>query len=109
VSIKLCDPPGLSEEAYPFRDIWAPVHRLLDAFGPERLAWASDIGRFRGRIGWSIRLPQEPYPGKHTYMESLAFFLYTDELSPSDKEEILGRSARRMLRWPAAHKTAAPA
>lgn len=101
VSIKLCDPPGLSEESYPYNDIWPQMHQLLEAFGAERLAWASDIGRFRGRIAWNIRLPEDDFVGKHTYMESLAFFLYTDQISESEKEQILGQSARRMLNWPA--------
>jgi L-fuconolactonase len=103
VAVKLCHPIGLSLESYPFKDVWPYMHKLLDAFGAERLAWGSDVGRFRGRVAWSIRVPgtEEHYPGKHNYMESLAFFLYTDELSEAEKESILGGSTRRLLRWPA--------
>ena len=101
VSLKLSNPVGLSDDDYPYPDLWPYMHQLLAAYGAERLAWASDIGRFRGRIGWNIRLPQEPFVGKHNYMESLAFFLYTNELSASEKEQILGKSARRMLKWAA--------
>jgi L-fuconolactonase len=103
VAVKLCHPVGLSEEAYPFKDVWPHVHKLLEAFGPERLAWGSDIGRFRGRIAWSIRVPgtEGHFTGKHNYMESLAFFLYSDELSQSEKEQILGANTRRLLNWSA--------
>jgi predicted TIM-barrel fold metal-dependent hydrolase len=107
VSVKLCNPVGLSEESYPFNDVWPHMHKLLEAFGAERLGWASDIGRFQGRVAWNIRLPQDDFVGKHNYMESLAFFLYTDEISLSEKEQILGKSARRMLKWPATQKSAA--
>jgi L-fuconolactonase len=99
VSVKVCNPIGLSEDQYPFEDVWPKVHELLGAFGAERLAWASDIGRFRGRIGWNIRIPGE-FVGKHTYMESLAFFKYTDEISQGEKEQILGGTTRRILKWP---------
>src|SRR5262249_5187616 len=95
-------------------------------YGPERLAWASDIQRTRGRTGLWNRLvspttadaqfqyrwgpdahvpappPDAPdYPGKHTYMDSLAFFLYHDQLSQHEKEQILGGTTRRLLEWPA--------
>jgi hypothetical protein len=49
--------PGLADEPYPFHDVWAPVRELVDAFGADRLLWASDIGRFRGRVGWHVRVP----------------------------------------------------
>jgi len=127
VAIKVCAPISLSDEPYPFADAWPPVARLLEAFGPERLAWASDIQRTRGRSGYQVRLhaaatvdaparytwgpdahvpgppPNGPdYPGKHTYMDSLAFFLYNDQLSVTEKEQILGQTTRRLLKWPRA-------
>ena len=37
-------------------------------------------------------------PG-HDYVESLGFVRDTDELSPEQKEEILGGTARRVFRW----------
>ena len=102
IALKLCGAPGLSRERYPFPDVRPYVDKLVAAFGPDRLAWASDIGRFRGRIGWTIRAPdaQGPYPGKHNYMESLAFYLHSNELSDSEKGKILGATTRRLLHWP---------
>jgi len=89
------------------------------------LAWGSDIGRFRGRIGYTIRVleaatgdkpaqvvigpdahvpgppPNGPaYSGKHNYMEALAPFLFSSQLSQSEKELILGQTTRRLLKWP---------
>ncbi|MET0521243.1 MAG: amidohydrolase family protein [Jiangellaceae bacterium] len=103
VAIKMCGPIVFSGGSYPFSDVWPPVAQIIEAYGPDRVAWASDNGRFRGRIGWTIRHPvaaEHDYPGKHTYMESLAFFLYNDELDQDEKEQILGRTARRLLKWP---------
>jgi len=99
--VKMCGAPSLSREGYPYHDAWPHVARVIEAFGVERLAWASDIGRFRGVIGWE-RFPQalQPYQGKHTYMESLAFFLYSDRLNASEKASILGETAKKLLAWP---------
>jgi L-fuconolactonase len=84
VSVKLSGAPTLSSEPFPFADVWPALLRLMDAFGPDRLLWASDYARVRD----------------HTYAEALGFVLYSDELSPDDKTAILGRTARRLLRWP---------
>lgn len=102
VAIKLCGAPGLSSEGYPFRDSWKYVEQLLESYGVQRLAWGSDISRFRGRVGWNIRFPKaaEGYLGMHTYAESLGFILHSDQLSIDEKEHLLGRTARRLLRWP---------
>jgi predicted TIM-barrel fold metal-dependent hydrolase len=101
VAIKMCGAPALSQQEYPFADVKAPIRQIVDAFGAERLMWASDIGRFRGRIGWQLRVPgaEQPYSGKHTYAESLAFYRDTDLLSEREKELVLGQSARNWLRW----------
>ena len=48
----------LSKEPYPFADVWVPIRSVLDAFGAERVMWASDISRFAGRIGWRTRYPR---------------------------------------------------
>lgn len=127
VAIKVCGPLALSDEAFPWADAWSSMARMVESYGPQRLAWASDIGRFRGCIGYGVRLhaaatPEAPaeyviaadahvpgpppagpeYAGKHNYMESIAFFLYNDQLSPSEKEQILGQTTRRLLSWPSA-------
>ncbi len=84
VAVKLSGAPSLSRQRYPFRDLWPALHRLLEAFGPDRLLWGSDATRVRGL---------------HTWSEALDFIRYTGELSDADKEKILGVSLRRILRW----------
>ena len=45
VALKATGAPGYSREAYPFRDIHDGLHRLFDAFGPDRFFWGTDITR----------------------------------------------------------------
>lgn len=45
IGLKLTGAPSLSVDAYPFRDIWQPITRLVDAFGAERVYWGSDYSR----------------------------------------------------------------
>lgn len=77
-----------SLEAYPFREIWPHSHRIIEALGPERLLWASDLTGLRPLF---------------SYAELLDFVRYTDELSENDRALILGASLRRPLNWPKAH------
>jgi predicted TIM-barrel fold metal-dependent hydrolase len=92
VYAKLCGAPLLSARAYPFDDVWPNVMRVIDAFGPERLMWASDYTRMRLA------------PGRRhgvLYSECRDFLLYSDRLSAADKAAIFGGAVRRALRWPA--------
>ena len=74
----------------------------LDVLGADRVMWASDIGRFAGRIGWKneFAVAHGPYKGKHTYPEALLVILHTDEISREQKELILGETVRRLTGWP---------
>jgi predicted TIM-barrel fold metal-dependent hydrolase len=101
--VKITGVPSLSREPYPYRDIWEPLHRVIDAFQPARTMWASDIGRFVGRIGWSNTLfpqGQKDYQGKHSYAEGLLYLRETNELSVADKEQILGGTVTKLVGWP---------
>lgn len=104
IAIKLCGAPSLSAGAWPYDDVWPHVSRVIDAFGPERVAWASDIQRFRGRIGNAIRhaIGEGHYPGKHNYMQSLAFILYNPDLSTETRR--LFWAAPRRGSWDGAWK-----
>jgi L-fuconolactonase len=85
VALKLSGGPTLSDKAYPYRDLWPHIHRLIDAFGPERLMWGSDFTRTRSL---------------HSYCEALGYLRYSDEISEHDKHLILGQSLRKLLGWP---------
>jgi predicted TIM-barrel fold metal-dependent hydrolase len=111
VAVKLSGLPSLSVEGHPFRDVWDHLEPVLAAFGVERLLWGSDISRFYGRIGFEVRFARgaEPYPGRHTYAESLHLVRDTDRLSVAEKEWLLGRTAQRLLGWPRAREVVAAA
>jgi predicted TIM-barrel fold metal-dependent hydrolase len=85
VAVKWGHAPRLSRERFPYRDLIAQLGRVIDAFGANRLMWASD---------YTVTVDN------HTYGESLFCIRCSDQLSDSDKEWLLGRSARQVLRWP---------
>jgi L-fuconolactonase len=84
VTVKLSGTPTLSRQAPPFADVWPAVHRLLQAFGVERVMWGTDWTRTR------------PICGLH---EQVRFVTDTAELSTSDKRQLLSGTARRIFRW----------
>ena len=45
VAMKATGAPSYSDQPYPYRDIHDHLHRLYDAFGPERFFWGTDITR----------------------------------------------------------------
>jgi predicted TIM-barrel fold metal-dependent hydrolase len=47
VAIKATGAPGYSTEPYPFRNIHDGLHRIFDAYGPERFFWGTDLTRMR--------------------------------------------------------------
>jgi predicted TIM-barrel fold metal-dependent hydrolase len=89
LALKWSHAPGfLSAEPYPHRDMFPALRRAIDAFGPERIMWASDytVSRLEMDFSWA-----------HT----LHYLLDSDQLSQTEKEWLLGKSARQVLRWPA--------
>ncbi|MEQ8719084.1 MAG: amidohydrolase family protein [Acidimicrobiales bacterium] len=103
VTVKLAGSPVFSKTGWPYRDTWPQIREVVDAFGADRVMWASDASRFSGRIGWSMRVEEAmvPYPGKHNYAESLSFVRDTDLLSDEEKGWVLGGSSTKWLNWPA--------
>ena len=87
VAIKWGHAPRLSREPFPYRELLIQLRRVIDAFGVKRLMWASDF---------------TVTADHHTYAESLFCLRCADNLSESDKEWILGRTAREILAWPKA-------
>jgi L-fuconolactonase len=92
VHVKWCHAPRVfGATSYPFAEARPYLARTLDAFGRERVMWASDFTASRGLYNWSE-----------------AFYYMRDNpgLSEGDKEWVLGRTARTVLDWP---KPATPA
>ncbi len=102
VAVKLCGALSLSQTSPPFEDVWPPLNRIIDAFGAERLLWASDQSRILGRIGFHVELAHAlgPYPGKHTYAQSVDLYRNARHLSEDQKRLILGGTLTRLVGWP---------
>jgi predicted TIM-barrel fold metal-dependent hydrolase len=87
VALKWSHAPSLlSGEAYPFRDVLPLLRRAIEAFGAERIMWASDYTVARDQHG-------------EAWAHALYYLLDSGQLSDDEKTWILGRSVRRALNW----------
>lgn len=87
VALKWCHAPGLmSEQDYPYRDVMPLLRQAIDAFGVERIMWASDYTMARDRDASS-------------WAQCLYYLLDSDQLSRTEKQWLLGGSARHVLNW----------
>jgi L-fuconolactonase len=77
--------PQLAREPYPFLDLWPHLHRLIDAFGIQRLMWGSDYTVHADGL---------------TYAQAADYMRASDQLTAVEKEWIMGRSLQRILGWP---------
>jgi len=68
-------------ETAPYHDLRDLIHRVVDAFGPQRLMWASDAP-------YQVQPPHEYRPSVELISEGLDF------LSAEDRDQILGNTAR---------------
>lgn len=98
VQVKLCGAPLLSTGVYPYDDVWPYLDQVFEAFGPDRIMWASDYTRLR-----EAELPRGNRQRRRgmLYSDCLNFLLDGNRLSLSDKRKIFGATARRVLNWPA--------
>jgi predicted TIM-barrel fold metal-dependent hydrolase len=86
VFVKVSALPCFSTEPYPFKNLHAPLHRVIEAFGPRRSFWGSDITRV---------------PPTCSLRQVVTHFTEElDFLSSSDLEWIMGRGLAECLRWP---------
>ncbi len=97
IAMKFSGATVLSSTPYPHPDLWEPLHRIIDAFGPERLMWGSDFTRLRMKRGSTEFAPRAEWTT--VYSNELNYLRDTTELSQSDKEAILGGTIRKLLRW----------
>jgi L-fuconolactonase len=86
VFVKVSALPCFSTEPYPFKNLREPLRRVIDAFGPRRSFWGSDITRVPPTCSLRQVVTQ--------FTEELDF------LSSSDLEWIMGRGLAECLRWP---------
>ena len=84
VSVKASGMPSLSAEPYPFRDLHPHIRTLVDAFGPQRTFWGTDL----------TRMPC-------TYYECITLFTeHLPWLQGDDLEWVMGRAICEWLDWP---------
>ena len=84
VSVKTSAFYALGNKQPPYNDLADMIRRVLDAFGPERLMWASDC----------------PFQveGEHTYQASIDLIRSgLDFLSTNDRQWLLRRTAERVF------------
>jgi L-fuconolactonase len=84
VLVKISHTWSLSREGYPWLDSQRLVRRLYDAFGPQRLMWATDWPIASDRVGYAQRLT--------VVRDAMKF------LNAEDKSWMLSRTVERV--WP---------
>ena len=85
VALKWAHAPSLSSQPYPFNDLMPVLVKVVEAFGPERVMWASDHSQNKKFYSWA---------------ESLYYIRDTTELSSLDKVWLLGRPPALFSNWP---------
>ena len=73
----------MGKKQAPYTDLVSMIRRLLDAYGPQRLMWATDC-------------PYQVQNG-HTYADSIALVRDRLELSPDDRQWLLAGTAQRVF------------
>jgi predicted TIM-barrel fold metal-dependent hydrolase len=84
VRVKISGACTLSQAGYPYRDIWEPVLRIIDAFGLDRCMWGTDWTRTSGML---------------TYEQGVRPFLETTRLSEGDKAKLMGGTLEKVYGW----------
>jgi predicted TIM-barrel fold metal-dependent hydrolase len=84
VTVKVSGAGTLSHEPFPYADIWAPVWRILDAFGMDRCMWGTDWTRAVAFL---------------TYKQGVEAFRLNDRLSDSDRAALMSGTLQRVYGW----------
>jgi predicted TIM-barrel fold metal-dependent hydrolase len=88
VFVKLTSTPSCSTESYPYRNIHPHLRRLIEAFGPRRCFWGTDLSAMLSRT-------------KCSYPQAVTMFTKEmDFLSGEDLEYVMGRGLAECLPWP---------
>ena len=83
VAVKVSALPCYVDEAYPFPTLHPLIRRVVDAFGPQRCFWGTDLSHLPCSYRQAVTL----------FTEELGF------LSTIDKEWIMGRGIAEWLNW----------
>ena len=84
VAVKASALPCYSTESYPYPSLHPQIRRVVDAFGPQRVFWGTDLSHLPCPYGQALTL----------FTEEL------QNLTADEKEWILGRALAEWLDWP---------
>ncbi len=84
VVIKISGACTLAQKPFPYPDIWEPLRRIFDAYGIERCMWGTDWTRAVNVL---------------TYEQGVEAFRVTEELSDSERAELMGGSLTKIYKW----------
>jgi len=84
IRIKISGACTLSHEPFPYKDIWDPVMRIIDAFSLDRCMWGTDWTRATGLL---------------TYEQGVAAFRVSNRLSDNDRAKLMGGTLERVYKW----------
>jgi hypothetical protein len=90
VALKWCHAPRLSIGDYPYTDVLEWFGRMLEAYGPERIVWASDHTQ---------GLKPDVRVRTFTWAESLYYLLHSGVMSQAEKEWVFGKALRQIAGW----------
>ncbi len=90
VTIKISGACTLSQQAFPYKDIWDPLWRIFDAFGLDRCMWGTDWTRAIALL---------------TYKQGVEAFRVTDRLSDSERATLMGATLARVYKWSPSRKS----
>jgi predicted TIM-barrel fold metal-dependent hydrolase len=82
--IKVSGACTLSQEPYPYNDIWDPLQRVFDAWGFERCLWGTDWTRAFAVVN---------------YENAVKPFLETKRLSETERAMLMGGACAKAYRW----------
>lgn len=84
VAIKISGACTLSQQPFPFSDVWGPLGKIFEVFGFERCMWGTDWTRAVNLL---------------TYREGVESFRITDALSDSERSMLMGGSLQKIYKW----------
>jgi L-fuconolactonase len=84
VNIKISGACTLSQQPFPYNDIWDPLARIFDAFDMNRCMWGTDWTRAVALL---------------TYKDGVEAFRVTDRLSDTDRAALMGGTLQEVYGW----------
>ena len=84
IVVKITGACTLSQQPFPYNDLWDPLGRIFDAFGLDRCLWGTDWTRAVGLL---------------TYEQGVEAFRVTDRLSDSERATLMGGTLQRVYNW----------